>query len=106
MGEASHWPARFVDTRLTKHHDATVRTTLDINDALLREMRLRAEQAGRPFRSVVEETIALGLARQADVREPGRRFRVKAHPLHLKPGFRAASLNQIYDQIEAEDAVR
>ena len=90
----------------TWHHDARVRTTLDINDALLKELRRKAELAGQPFRKVVEETIALGLARQSGTAASRKRFQVKAHPLHLKPGFRGTSLNQIYDQIEAEDAAR
>ena len=34
------------------------------------------------------------------------KFRVDAHPLGLKPGFHGMSLNQLYDQIEAEDSLR
>ncbi len=83
-----------------------MRTTLDINDALLKELRKKAARAGRPFRSVVEETIALGLARQTDPAATGKTFRVKAHPLHIKPGFREHSFNQLYDQLEAEDAAQ
>jgi ribosomal protein L9 len=81
-----------------------MRTTLDINDALLKELRKKAEQAGRPFRSVVEETIALGLARQAGTTATRKRFRVRPHALNVKPGFRGVSFNQVYDQLEAEDA--
>ena len=83
-----------------------MRTTLDINDALLKELRKKAAQAGRPFRSVVEETIALGLARQSGGTPLAKKFRVKAHPLKIKPGFRGTSFNQIYDQLEAEDAAK
>jgi len=83
-----------------------VRTTFDINDALLKELRKKAAQAGRPFRPVVEETIALGLARQTGAAAPGKKFQVKAHPLNIKPGFRGTSFNQIYDQLEAEDAAK
>jgi len=83
-----------------------MRTTLDINDALLKELRKKAEQAGRPFRNIVEETIALGLARQTGGPAPRKKFRVKAHPLNIKPGFRRTSFNQIYDHFEAEDAAR
>jgi hypothetical protein len=82
-----------------------MRTTLGINDALLRELRRRATAAGRPFRQVVEETLARGLA-AADKPERSRAFRVRPHALGLKPGFRGVSLNQIYDQIEAEATAR
>lgn len=82
-----------------------MRTTLGINDALLRELRRRAAAAKRPFREVVEETLARGLAAGP---KPGqsRAFRVRPHALGLKPGFRGVSLNQLYDQIEAETLAR
>jgi hypothetical protein len=78
-----------------------MRTTIDINDALLKAIRRRADDDGRTFRRAINETLELGLAiqeRAAD--EP--RFQVKPHPLGIKPGFRGMSMNQLYDQIEAE----
>lgn len=78
-----------------------MRTTIDINDALLRDLRTVAEARKRPFRQVVEETLACGLARQSKSL-PQRRFRVKPHRLGLKPGFHGVSLNQLYDQVESE----
>jgi hypothetical protein len=82
-----------------------MRTTIDISDAVLRELRRRAKATGRPLREVVDQSLKLGLARLC---RPARRkrFRVKPHPLGLKPGFQGVSLNQMYDQIEAEDDVR
>jgi hypothetical protein len=82
-----------------------MRTTLSINDALLRELRRRANATGRPFREVVEETLARGLA-AADKPARARAFRVRPHALGLKPGFRGVSLNQLYDQLEAESSAR
>jgi hypothetical protein len=85
------------------HHDALVRTTINISDALLASLRERAVQTRRPFREVVEESLRLGLSRS----DPGaaRRkapFRVRPHSLGLKPGFHGVSLNQLYDQLESE----
>ena len=85
------------------HHDALMRTTVNINDALLKELRTAAAAAGLSFREMLEETLAAGLAAK---RRSTKRFRVKPHDLDLKPGFRNQSLNQIYDQLEAEDATR
>ncbi len=79
-----------------------MRTTLNINDELLRELRERAASTGRPFRAVLEETISLGLSGTRARRRP---FKVRPHPLKLKIGFRNISLNQVYDQIEAEAAL-
>ncbi|OIR18594.1 antitoxin VapB33 [mine drainage metagenome] len=83
-----------------------MRTTLGINDALLRELRRRAAESGRPFRAVVEETLQLGLARASQPARAQRPFRVRPHALGLKPGFRGVSLNQLYDQVEAEATAR
>jgi hypothetical protein len=83
------------------HHDAVMRTTIDINDATLLELRKRAAKTGRPFREVVEQSLKLGLA-QMDKPAGRKRIRILTHPLALKPGFQGVSLNQLYDQLEAE----
>ena len=91
-----------------------MRTTVNINDAILRELRERARIEERPFRDVLDHTLQIGLA-HLDTPEPRAPFRVKAHALGIKPGFRGVSeanltpgvsMNQLYDQIEAEDAAR
>lgn len=82
-----------------------MRTTLDINDALLRELRQRAATAGRPFREIVDETPARGLA-SADKKSRTKGVRVRAQILGLKSGFRGVSLNQLHDQLEAESSAR
>ena len=82
-----------------------MRTTVNINDAILRELRERARIEDRPFRDVLDHTLQIGLA-HLDAHEPCAPFRVKAHALGIKPGFRGMSMNQLCDQIEAEDAAR
>ena len=82
-----------------------MRTTVNINDAILRELRERARIEERPFRDVLDHTPQIGLA-HLDTPEPHAPFRVKAHALGIKPGVRGVSMNQLYDQIEAEDTAR
>ena len=84
------------------HHDVYMRTTISINDALLEELRARAAETGKTFRQVLEETLRLGLG-AGRARPQGAVFRVRPHPLGLKPGFHGVSLNQLYDQLEAEE---
>jgi hypothetical protein len=78
-----------------------MRTTLSINDALLEEVRRRAGSSGRPFREVLEETIALGLASSAQSKSRNK-VRIQPRALGLKAVYHKMSLNQLYDQIEAE----
>jgi len=82
-----------------------VRTTIDINDAILKQVREQAGKSGQPVKRVLEELLQLGLGQVEKTASP-RKFRVKAHRLGLKPAFRGQSLNQLYDQLEAEDTAR
>lgn len=76
-----------------------MRTTIDINDALLAELRQRAAETGRPFRKVVEETLQIGLAGKA---QSGKKPRLITYPVGIKPAYRGMSMNQLYDQLETE----
>ena len=78
---------------------------MNISDALLDEIRARAASTGNTFRQTLEETIKVGLAQQGASRST-KRFRVRAHDLQVKPGFRNQSFNQLYDLLEAEDDAR
>lgn len=80
-----------------------MRTTLSINDATLKRLKGQAAREGRSFKEVVNEALQLGLA-QKEKPHQAKPFRLKPHPLGMKPGFRKVSLNQLYDQIEAETA--
>jgi hypothetical protein len=82
-----------------------MRTTVNIKDAILEELRKRAAATGRPFREVLERSLEIGLAHM-DRAPSRRRFRVRPHRLGLKPGFQGVSLNQLYDQLESEQALR
>lgn len=75
-----------------------MRTTVDISDAVLAELRAKASAEGRSIKLVIEETLQLGLAER---RKRSGRFRVKPLNPGIKAAFRAVSMNQLYDQLEA-----
>jgi hypothetical protein len=80
-----------------------MRTTIDISDALLAELRQRAAKTGQPFRKVVEEALQLGLAGKA---KATRKPSLPTYPVGIKPAYRGVSLNQLYDQLEAESHLK
>jgi hypothetical protein len=82
-----------------------MRTTLSINDVILRELREQASVSGRSFREVLEQSLEIGLAHISKPRNRPR-FRVRAHKLGLKPGLHGTSLNQYFDQLEVEEGIR
>ncbi|MDL5054787.1 hypothetical protein QQ056_14705 [Oscillatoria laete-virens NRMC-F 0139] len=78
-----------------------MRTTINISDGILSELRELARKRGRPFREIVEETIQRGLGATAS---PSRkRVRIQTHRVGIKPAYHGLSLNQLYDQLEAEE---
>ena len=92
----------YVDSGPYSHHDADVRTTINISDAILSELHELARQRRRPFREILEETIQLGLsAPPPSCEQP---VRIETHRVGIKSAYRGLSMNQLYDQIEAEDA--
>jgi hypothetical protein len=52
-----------------------MRTTLTLDEALARELKQRAVASGRPFKAVVNEAIARGLATTS--RPAGGRYRLR-----------------------------
>jgi hypothetical protein len=83
------------------HHDAIMRTTVNINDTALRELKDLSQRSGRSFRATLDQVLAVGIAHsRADA--PQSRVRIKPFRLGLHPSLRDASLNQTYDRIEAE----
>jgi hypothetical protein len=78
-----------------------MRTTINISDGLLSELRELARRQRRPFREIVEETIQRGLG--AEPASSRKRVRIQTHRVGIKPAYQGLSLNQLYDQIEAED---
>ncbi len=80
-----------------------MRTTVDIDDALLAELREAAGRRRVPFKRVLDETLRLGWVRQNEAGKASR-FVVKSHPLGLKKSYRSVSLNKLYDQMETEAA--
>jgi hypothetical protein len=81
-----------------------MRTTISINDGLLEEVRELARRRKRPFREVLEQTIERGLS--AGLEKPRRRVRLRTRRVGLKPAYLGLSMNQLYDQIEAEEGTR
>lgn len=80
-----------------------MRTTISISDGLLAEVRELAQRRRRPFREVLEETIQRGLGADPS---PKKRVRLITHRVGVKPAYLSMSMNQLYDQVEAEEALK
>jgi hypothetical protein len=82
-----------------------VRTTLtldaDVADRLQRAVRL----SGKSFKAVVNEALRIGLGLTEKPVEPSR-FRIRSYVDGLQPGIDPEKMNQLADEIEAEELAR
>jgi hypothetical protein len=78
-----------------------MRTTLTIDDALLRQLRQKALDSGRPFKQVVNDTLRAGLQHPAaPQRQP---YRCPSFSIGgLAPGVDLTKANQLAAVLEDE----
>ncbi len=79
------------------HHD--VRTTLTLDDDVAAKLAQEVRRSGRPFRSVVNETLRLGLLRRSPeaARTP---FRVRTHDLGMRAGIDVTNVEELFDRLD------
>lgn len=82
-----------------------MRTTVTLEADLVAKLKKLAHRRGLSFKATLDEVLRRGLAarERAGAREP---FVVEPHSGGFRPGVDPAKLNQLADQLEAEDFVR
>lgn len=70
----------------------TMKTTMDLPEDLIREMKFRAVLEGRKLREVAEEVLRKGLAASVSPRSSGERHRVRLPIIPAPPGARPFEL--------------
>ncbi len=78
-----------------------MRTTLTLDEDIAHYLKERARLLSRPFKEVVNETLRRGMS--PAVREAPAVYRVTPNPSGLAPGVDPLKLNQLNDQLEAEE---
>ena len=90
-----------MDINHAARYDAMMRTTLTIDDDIAVRIEERRRRDGQSLRHVINRLLREGL--RHDQRPPeARKYRTKTHKLHLRPGFDAARLNRLADEIETD----
>lgn len=78
-----------------------MRTTLTLDDDIADYLREQARLLDKPFKQVLNDTLRRGMA--PVVVAPVREFRLIPNPSGLAPGIDPLKLNQLNDQLEAEE---
>ena len=79
-----------------------MRTTLTLDDDIADSLKERARLLDISFKQVVNDTLRRGLSPSGD-QTPPRRYRVVPNRSGLVPGVDPLKLNQLNDQIEADE---
>ena len=78
-----------------------MRTTLDVNDEVLRSAKQRAANDGIPLRAVVERALRSYL--EGGARKSGYRLRWRPERGRLRPGVRLDDRDALFDLMEGRD---
>ncbi len=87
------------------HYDASMRTTLTLDDDIADSLRERARLLDKPFKQVVNETLRRGLSPGVSEEQAHYRTPYRVVPIHsgFVPGIDPLKLNQLNDELEVED---
>jgi len=81
-----------------------MRTTLTIDDNLAGLLKRRAKKLDVPFKEVVNNALRQGMMTWEDTPAPDPTAMVRPHDFGaLRPGIDPLRLNQLVDELEAED---
>ena len=81
-----------------------MRTTLTLEPDVARRIRQRMKQKGLSLKRVVNDALRAGLA--GAEAEPRVKFSVEPHPCKFKGGVDLDKLNQLADELEADERVK
>ncbi len=82
-----------------------MRTTVTLEADVAAKLKKLAHRNGRSFKATLDEVLRRGLAARERAATQGR-FVVDPYRGGFRPGVDQAKLNQLVDQLEAEDFVR
>ena len=85
-----------------QHHDDAMRTTLTIDDDIADYLKAQSRLHDKPFKQVVNDVLRRGMAPRSRRTAPPR-FRIVPNNSGLAPGIDPRRLNQLNDQLQAEE---
>ncbi len=82
-----------------------MRTTLTLDPDVARRLETEMKRSGEGMKAVVNRALRLGLGMTAKPAEPAP-FQVEPHSFGFRPGTDLDRLNQLVDELEAEERAR
>jgi hypothetical protein len=88
-----------------RHHDVLMRTTLTLDRDVAEGLRKEMRRSGKGLKAAVNEALRRGLRLGGRPPRPPR-FSVEPRSLGVRPGVDLDRLNQLVDELEADEARR
>ena len=82
-----------------------MRTTLTLEPDVAARLKQETRRSGKSLKALVNEALRLGLGLSGKLVRPPH-FEVRPHAFGFKPGVDLDRMNQLVDELEAEDAAR
>jgi hypothetical protein len=82
-----------------------MRTTLTIDDDLMRELKQKANEAGSPVKEIVNKALRTGL-KEIDKPKPSRPYKCKTFSLGYPPRADLDHALDLAEKLEAEEIAR
>lgn len=82
-----------------------MRTTLTLDQDVAARLKQLMRTSGKGMKAVVNEGLRRGLGLEGR-RTPPPRFEVEPHSFGFKPGIDLDRMNQLVDELEAEEVAR
>lgn len=92
---------KHLDSNITKHHNACMRTTVTLDDDVERMIKDAMHRSRKSFKKTLNDAVRAGLrsTKPAGHYEP---FVIEARALELRPGYDPAGFNKLADELEIE----
>jgi hypothetical protein len=81
-----------------------MRTTLTLEPDLAKKLKDLAHRRGESFKQTLNDVVRRGLAARVQ-RRPGAPYTVESHYGGFRAGIDPGKLNQLVDQLDAEDFI-
>lgn len=79
----------------------STRTTLTLDDDILRKLKKEIQNSGASFKEVVNEYLRLGLSTKERLSESSnKKFKINARPLGEIQGLNYDNISELLDRIE------
>jgi hypothetical protein len=83
-----------------------MRTTVTLDEDVVRELKSRAKKADKSFKEVLNDCLRLAFSLSRSPIRKMKPFHVRPHSSAFRPGIDSDKLNQLSDQLEVEERIQ